>query len=84
VTQAHEPIRKSTDRPSAPKNVVNLMDALRRSIANDDSKSPKTKEAKAKKRVAGQSEMLMPIAGSGKDKAVKAPPEKTAAKRKAS
>jgi DNA end-binding protein Ku len=83
--QAHEPVRKSADRPSAPKNVVSLMDALRRSIANDDEKPTKPKAAKPKKRAAGQGEMLMPIAGSGKGRAAaKAPAEKSAGRRKAS
>jgi DNA end-binding protein Ku len=78
-------VRKSADRPSAPKNVVNLMDALRRSIANDDEKPAKTKAAKPKKRAAGQGEMLMPIAGSGKGRAAaKALAERPAARRKAS
>jgi hypothetical protein len=41
--------------------------------------------ARAKKRVAGQGEMLMPIAGSGKGKAAaKAEAEKPTGKRKAS
>ena len=65
--QAHEPLKKSADRPSAPKNVVNLMDALRRSVANDTGKSA-TKPA-GKKKAAGQREMLMSIAGGGKGKA---------------
>jgi DNA end-binding protein Ku len=83
--QAHEPVRKSADRPSAPKNVVNLLDALRRSLANDDEKPTKTKGAKPKKRAAGQGEMLMPIAGSGKGKAAaKASAEKPVGRRKAS
>jgi DNA end-binding protein Ku len=83
--QAHEPVRTSADRPSAPKNVVNLMDALRRSIANDDQKPAKTKPAKPKKRAAGQGEMLMPIAGSGKGKAAaKLSAEKSVGRRKAS
>jgi hypothetical protein len=42
--------------PSA--NVVNLMDALWRSIASE-----KKPAAKAKKRAQGQSEMLLPISG---------------------
>jgi DNA end-binding protein Ku len=69
-----------TERPSAPpENVVNLMDALRRSIANDRA----TPAKKPAKRVAGQREMLLPIAGKGKDKsAVK--PEVRPARRKAS
>jgi len=59
--QAHVPLRKSADRPAGPKNVVNLMDALRRSLADNGGKP-----AKSKKRAAGQGEMLMPIAGGGK------------------
>jgi DNA end-binding protein Ku len=51
-------------RPSAPKNVVNLMDALRRSVQAE--KAPEKKSAKGKKRVAGQGEMLLPISGSKK------------------
>jgi DNA end-binding protein Ku len=48
--------------PTAP-NVVSLMDALRRSIA--DAKGAKAPAAakKVRKRVAGQTEMLLPIAG---------------------
>jgi DNA end-binding protein Ku len=46
-------------------NVVNLMDALRKSVAEE--KKPATKTKKARKRVAGQSEMLLPISG-GKGK----------------
>jgi DNA end-binding protein Ku len=83
--QAHEPVRKSADRPSAPKNVVNLLDALRRSLANDDEKPTKTKGAKPKKRATGQGEMLMSIAESGKGKAAaKASAEKPVGRRKAS
>jgi DNA end-binding protein Ku len=67
--QAHEPLKKSADRPSAPKNVVNLMDALRRSVATE---KPAGKLPKGKKRVAGQGEMLLPIEGKkGKESAKK-------------
>ena len=44
-----------------PQNVVNLMDALRRSIAQE--KRPLTPAKKGRKRIAGQAEMLLPIAG---------------------
>jgi DNA end-binding protein Ku len=44
-----------------PPNVINLMDALRRSVAAD--KSPKNAPKKGRKRVAGQGEMLLPIPG---------------------
>ncbi len=53
----------------APTNVVSLMDALRRSIAEDESAvaAPKKTAApqpqKGKKRVPGQGELLLPIAG---------------------
>ena len=53
----------------APTNVVSLMDALRRSIAEDEStgvvpkKTAGAQPQKGKKRVAGQGELLLPIAG---------------------
>ena len=62
--QAHEPIKKGSN--SAPKNVVNLMDALRRSAANDSSAKPKQSK-KSSKRIAGQREMLLPITSKKKD-----------------
>ena len=75
---------------AAPKtggNVINLMDALKKSIANEKDAGPAkvakdvTKDAvkgkKPKKRVEGQREMLLPIAGKGgKDTAAKAAPKK--------
>jgi DNA end-binding protein Ku len=42
-------------------NVVNLMEALRKSVAEE--KKPATKAKKGRKRIAGQSEMLLPIQG---------------------
>ncbi len=67
---------------AAPKtggNVINLMDALKKSIANEKDAAPAAKVAKEtvkgkrpKKRVEGQREMLLPIAGKGgKDIAAK-------------
>jgi DNA end-binding protein Ku len=51
-----------------PRNVINLMDALKRSIASDKGDKPQAK--KAKKRIEGQREMLLPISGKkGKDAA---------------
>src|SRR5437879_5981073 len=69
-----------TTAKAAPKsggNVINLMDALKRSLAGEKQASPaaartqeksqeKTKGKKPKKRVEGQREMLLPISGSGK------------------
>jgi DNA end-binding protein Ku len=76
--QAHVPLKKSADRPSAPKNVVNLMDALRRSLDSD-----KAKPKAGKKRVAGQGEMLLPISGKGQGKVGVKEAAKPAARRKA-
>ena len=78
--QANIPLKKSTERASAPKNVINLMDALRRSIATTDKDKPAAK-AKGKKRAEGQREMLLPIAGKKKEAAKDV--TKPAARRKA-
>src|SRR6202000_27200 len=63
--------KKRAGKPITPKerprgeNVVDLMDALRKSVggAAAESKAPKKPAKKAKKAAAGQKEMLMPIAG---------------------
>jgi len=64
--------KRSGIRPTAkaaPKtggNVINLMDALKRSLANERQAPPpasKVKGKKPKKRVEGQREMLLPISG---------------------
>ncbi len=57
-------------------NVVSLMDALKRSLANEDRSPKPAKKKKPRKRVEGQSEMLLPISGSGK-RAVKDEPKRT-------
>lgn len=44
-----------------PRNVINLMDALKKSVASDKGARPQAK--KGKKRIEGQREMLLPIAG---------------------
>jgi DNA end-binding protein Ku len=78
-----------TERIPAPApNVVSLMDALKRSLAVEEAKAPDQPPAKAKKpkkRVAGQREMLLPMAsrGSATEK-VKEPVRPAARQRKAS
>jgi DNA end-binding protein Ku len=78
---------KTKEKPAAP-NVVNLMDALRQSIAAgrrtpaaDKAPAPKAEKAaapkKGKKQAAGQREMLLPIEGK-KTKEVKKPAAKPA------
>jgi DNA end-binding protein Ku len=55
-----------------PAQVINLMDALKRSLASEKQAGPAAKESakakgkKPKKAAAGQREMLLPISGSGK------------------
>ncbi|MDE2377672.1 Ku protein [Bradyrhizobium sp.] len=72
---------------AAPKtggNVINLMDALKKSLASEKGAAPlakgpvaKTGGKKAKKRVDGQREMLLPIAGKGgREAAAKDAPKK--------
>ncbi len=65
-----------TAAKAAPKsggNVINLMDALKRSLTGEKQAAPaaakaeeKAKGKKPKKRIEGQREMLLPISGSGK------------------
>ena len=61
--------KRSGIRPTAkaaPKtggNVINLMDALKRSLAGERQSPPPAKGKKPKKRVEGQREMLLPISG---------------------
>jgi DNA end-binding protein Ku len=87
------PTEKSVE---APRNVINLMDALRRSVDAGKRAPAKEKAApkqaakaapaaapkKGKKRSEGQREMLLPIAGKGQGKAAKVA-AKPAARRKA-
>ena len=66
--------------PPRPQNVVNLMDALRRSIAKE--KAASTPPKRRRKRIQGQSEMLLPIAGKkGKEAAAK-PAERPSVRQK--
>jgi DNA end-binding protein Ku len=77
---------KRAGKPITPKerprgeNVVDLMDALRKSVggAAAETKAPKKSAEKPKKAAAGQKEMLMPIAG--KKQAKEAAAKKPAAK----
>jgi DNA end-binding protein Ku len=64
------PVAKAAPKSSG--NVINLMDALKRSLASEKQAAPPVKETvkangkKPKKRVEGQREMLLPISGGGK------------------
>ena len=61
-------------------NVANLMDALRRSIAEE--KASSTPPKKGRKRIEGQGEMLLPIAGKAKKVATAKPAERPSAREK--
>lgn len=63
--QAHIPVSKGKETVAAPRNVINLMDALRRSVQAERQAPAASKAKKGKKRVEGQREMLLPIQGKG-------------------
>jgi DNA end-binding protein Ku len=65
-----------------PQNVVNLMDALRRSIA-EEKRRPPAPAKKGRKRIAGQGEMLLPIPGKkGKEAAASKPVARPSSRQK--
>jgi DNA end-binding protein Ku len=66
---------------AAPRNVINLMDALRRSVEAERGAPAQAK--KGRKRVDGQKEMLLPIEG-GERAPQRAAAKKSGARRKAS
>jgi DNA end-binding protein Ku len=73
-------------KPAAPAtNVVSLMDALKKSLAAEDTKAPAAGKAKkpSRKKAEGQREMLLPIAGKGAGKVEAAKPAAKAAPAKA-
>jgi DNA end-binding protein Ku len=59
--QAHIPITKKEPAPES-RNVISLMDALRRSVQAAEG-APAAQPKKPRKRLEGQREMLLPIAG---------------------
>ena len=75
--QAGMPISREHAAPQ-PQNVVNLMDALRGSIAVEKAAAPK----KVRKRTEGQSEMLLPISGKKDREAAVKPTERPSARQK--
>jgi len=77
--QSGMPVSRERATPR-PQNVVNLMDALRRSIAQEKAAAASPK--RGRKRIAGQGEMLLPIPGKkGKEAAAK-PAERPSAHQK--
>jgi len=78
--QAGLPPPKERVSPHAP-NVINLMDALRRSLGEKAPAARKAPVKKARKRIEGQKEMLLPISGKKEKEAAK-PAARPAARRK--
>jgi DNA end-binding protein Ku len=64
--------------PKSSGNVINLMDALKRSLSNGAESAPaaKAKGKKPKKRAEGQREMLLPISGKRAKEPIKQEPKK--------
>ena len=77
--QAGMPVSREHAGPR-PQNVVNLMDALRRSIAQEKAASAPPK--KGRKRIQGQGEMLLPIPGKKGKKRPAKPAARPSAHRK--
>jgi DNA end-binding protein Ku len=77
INQKRNGLPMAKAAPKTGGNVINLMDALKRSLASEKQSAPaaKTKGKKPRKAVAGQREMLLPISGSGK-RAAKEEPKK--------
>jgi DNA end-binding protein Ku len=77
INQKRNGLPAAKAAPKTTGNVINLMDALKKSLANEKQTAPVAKAKKLKKRVEGQREMLLPIAGSGSGKrAAKEEPKK--------
>jgi DNA end-binding protein Ku len=77
--QAGMRVSRQHDAPR-PQNAVNLMDALRRSIAQEKVASAAPK--KGRKRVGGQSAILLPIAGAKGTEAAARSAERLSARQK--
>jgi DNA end-binding protein Ku len=72
---------KQKEQAAAPRNVINLMDALRRSVEAERGAAP-AQGKKSRKRAEGQREMLLPIEG-GERAPQRAVAKKSGARRKA-
>jgi len=70
INQKRNGLPTAKAAPKSTGNVINLMDALKRSLASEKQTAPAAKAKangkKPKKRVEGQREMLLPISGGGK------------------
>ena len=77
--QAGMPVSRELASPP-PRNVVNLMEALRRSITQEQGASAPQK--KGRKRIEGLGEMLRPIPGKRGEERIAKPAERPSARQK--
>src|ERR1700726_1642214 len=86
INQKRNGLPTAKAAPKSSGNVINLMDALKRSLASEKQSAPlaKAKDKKPRKAVAGQREMLLPISGKRAKEAPKKAerPVRTAARSK--
>jgi DNA end-binding protein Ku len=86
INQKRNGLPTAKAAPKSSGNVINLMDALKRSLASEKQSAPpvKAKGKKPRKAVAGQREMLLPISGKRAKEAPKKAerPVRTAARSK--
>jgi DNA end-binding protein Ku len=75
------PVKTEKEAPAAP-NVINLMDALRRSVQQAGAAPPPAQAKKGKKRVEGQKEMLLTIEGKKPAREAAKKPARTGAKQR--
>jgi DNA end-binding protein Ku len=80
--QAGFTLPKQKEQAAAPRNVINLMDALRRSVEAERGAAP-AQGKKGRKRAEGQREMLLPIEGGERAPARATASKKSGARRKA-
>ena len=78
--QAGMPVSREQCGAAGRRMFVNLMDALRRSIAQEKAASAPPK--KRRKRIEGQGEMLLPISGKKAKEAAAKPAERVSVRRK--
>jgi DNA end-binding protein Ku len=82
--QAGFTLPKQKEQATAPRNVINLMDALRRSVEAERGAAPAPAQGKkGRKRAEGQREMLLPIEGGERAPARATASKKSGARRKA-
>jgi DNA end-binding protein Ku len=83
INQKRNGLPTAKAAPKTSGNVINLMDALKRSLASEKQSAPaaaKIKGKKPRKAVAGQREMLLPISGKRAKEEAKVPAPKKAEK----